>query len=204
MTLGVWRGVMRFASEFDVPVARREALALLLDVERVVPCFPGAELTEVVDERNFVGQVKVRLGAISLSFRGEVELEEVDTEAYRVVMRARGREARGKGAAEATVTSLLEEAGLGTRVSVLADLKLSGPVAHFGHGMIQDVSARLTEQFADNLSAQLDGAGEAEKPSSGAQRPPDLLVLGLGAFWRALGRLFRKLPSRRARRNPSD
>ena len=208
---------MELKNSFEVPAPPDRAWAFLLDVERVAPCMPGAELTEVVDERTWKGRVNLRLGPVSMSFAGTVVMQEKDEEARRVVLKADGREVRGKGAASALVTSVLEptEAG-GTRVSMEADLSVSGAVAQYGRGMIADISKRLTDEFAECLRSQL--AAPAEEPAVSAEGPAPSapppgrarpravsgIRLGLWALLRPAARLLRRLrdaisASRRAR-----
>ena len=147
---------MKIENRFSVKAPIGEVWEHLLDVERVAPCMPGAELTEVVDDRTYKGKVSVKVGPVSLSFAGTVVKQEEDVAAHRVVLKADGREQRGKGAASATVLTLLSEAtGGGTDVSIDADVTITGAVAQYGRGMIQDISQRLTNQFANCLEESL-------------------------------------------------
>lgn len=190
---------MEIKNEFEVPATKAEAWKLLLDVERVVPCVPGAEITDVVDDSTWKGKMGVKLGPIRLSFAGEVHLEETDEPAGRVEMRAKGQETRGKGNAQANVTSLLEPVEGGTKVSITTDLRLSGPVAQYGRGMIQDVSSKMVAQFAACLASQFDdAASESGEPAPmEAQAPVKGLSLMVGALMRAIARRFRRLIGRR-------
>ncbi len=182
---------MKLENSFVVPGASDQVWTFMLDVERVVPCMPGAEITETVDERTWKGRVSVKLGPVSLSFAGTVVREETDEAARRVVLNAKGSEARGKGTAAATITSQLEPADGGTRVGIVTDLSLSGPVAQYGRGLIVDVSKRFTDQFADCLASQISAAGaEGAVPPPAAAKPISGLRLGLWALFRAVGRLF--------------
>lgn len=159
-------------------------------MEQLVPCMPGADLTEVVDERTWKGNVKVKLGPVSLVYAGTVVLDERDDANRRALLTAEGRETRGKGTATATVTSTLQSAdGGATRVVITTDLKLSGAVAQFGRGMIGDVSQRLTDQFAECLKARLSAA---PTPAAGsAAKPVPGIRLGLWALLRAVARFLR-------------
>jgi carbon monoxide dehydrogenase subunit G len=195
--------------------------AYLLDVEHVAPCMPGAQLTEVVDDRNWKGKVTVKLGPVSLSFAGTVHMEERDDDAHRVVVKAQGMEQKGKGAATALVTAWAEAVDGGhTRIKFSQDLTISGAVAQFSRGMMQDVSGRMTRQFADCVQANLSReeavpASDAPAPSDGSgtgaspaatpaasppprpapvtAKPPGGIRLGLWALWRAVVRFFRRL-----------
>lgn len=158
---------MKFDNHFEVPAPPEQVWAHLLDVEAVVPCMPGAELTETVDERTWKGQVTIKLGAVSLTFKGTVSMTERDDEAKRVALDAKGMEARGKGQATATVTSTMTAtADGGTRVDMHTDLSLSGQAAQMGRGMIGDVSQRLASEFADCIAEEL--TAQPTSPTAGA------------------------------------
>jgi carbon monoxide dehydrogenase subunit G len=184
---------VRLENSFEVPAPPEQVWDFLLDVSGVVPCMPGAELTEIVDDRTWKGKVSVRLGAVSLSYLGTVVMEERDERGRTVVLEAKGTEARGKGMASARSTSRLEPTGNGgTRVVIETDLTLAGAVAQFGRGMIADVSQRLTDEFADCLKDRLTSGAEEAVPAS-AGRPVAGLRLGAWALIRALGRFFSRL-----------
>jgi carbon monoxide dehydrogenase subunit G len=186
-------------NEFEVPAPVEEVWAYLLEVEKVAPCMPGAELTETIDDRNWKGKVAVKLGPVSLSFAGTVTMQERDDAAHRVVVKASGMEQRGKGAATALVTSWLEASENATRVRITQDITVSGAVAQYSRGMMQDVSARLTGQFADCLKANLTTRsrpqpGPEEASAAPAAAPPVRgLSLAFWAFFRAVARFFRRL-----------
>ncbi len=184
---------MKLENSFIVPGATDQVWKFMLDVERVVPCMPGAEITETVDERTWKGKVSVKLGPVSLAFAGTVVREEANEAARRVVLNARGSESRGKGTAAATVTSQLEPADGGTRVGIITDLTLSGAVAGYGRGLIADVSKRFTDQFAECLASQISASGaEAAAPPAGAAKPISGIRLALWALFRAIARIFRR------------
>ena len=191
---------MQIDSEFTVAAPIDQVWAYLLDVERVAPCMPGAELTEVVDDHTWKGKTSIKVGPVALSFAGTVVLQERDDAAHRVVLKARGMEQRGKGAASASVVSRLEEVASGTKVMLQADLTISGAVAQYGRGMIQDISQRLTAEFAacleQNITAEAaSGPGSAAEPTAPAAvaRPVKGFRLGLWATWRAIVRFFSRL-----------
>lgn len=194
---------MEIKNEFEVPAPRAEVWDLMLNVERVVPCVPGAELTEIVDDSTWKGKMAVKLGPIRLTFAGEVHLEETDEAAGRVAMRAKGQETRGKGNAQASVLSVLEPTAGGTRVSITTDLKLSGPVAQYGRGMIQDVSSKMVDAFATCLASQFaappsaDAAGKHQAAPVGSGKPVNGITLIIGALMRAAIRFFKRLFGRR-------
>jgi uncharacterized protein len=188
---------MRLENSFEVPAPPERAWELLLDVPRVVPCMPGAELTETVDDSNWKANVGVKLGPVSLKFATDVNRKEVDEAARRVTLSANGREMRGRGAARATVESSLAPANGGTRVDIVTDLSLSGPAAQYGRGMVADVSSQLIGRFAECLKAQLEAPPEEAKAAvAEAGRPVSGLRLGIAAFFRSVGRFFRRLVGR--------
>jgi uncharacterized protein len=187
---------MKLENSFEVPAAPEQAWELLLDVPRVVPCMPGAELTEVVDDSNWKAKMSVKLGPISLTFATDVARQEVDEPARRVVLAAKGRELRGRGQARATVESSLAASNGGTRVDIVTDLSLSGPAAQYGRGLVADVSSQLVGRFADCLRAQLEAGAEpdqAEAAVAQAAKPVSGLRLGLAAVGRSIRRFFRRL-----------
>jgi len=123
---------MKLENAFEVPTSPTETLHVLLDAERVVPCLPGAELLEQVDERTWKAAMKVKLGPVGLDFANDVRITEIDEEAGIVKMAVNGRDTRGKGAADADVVSrLIAIDGGGTRVEMSTDLRLSGQAAQF-------------------------------------------------------------------------
>jgi len=152
---------------FTVPVPVEQAWEVLLDIERVAPCMPGATLTGVTDE-SFTGTVKVKLGPVSMMFKGTGRFVERDEAAHRVVLHASGAESRGGGTAAAKVTAALHPAGAGTRVEVSTDLDVTGKAAQFGRGLIGDVSGRLIGQFATCLAGKLAAAPTADALSDAA------------------------------------
>jgi len=165
---------MQLEQSFTVPVSVEEAWRVLLDIERVAPCMPGATL-ESVDGDAFTGTVKVRVGPIALQYRGKASFIEKDEMAHRAVMDAQGRDTRGNGTAAAKVITSLHSDGGVTRVDVSTDLSITGKPAQFGRGLIADVSNKLIGQFAECLAKQLSGAPEpaAESPAAAAARPAD-------------------------------
>lgn len=186
---------MRIENSFEVAAAPEAAWDLLMDVPRVIPCMPGARLAETVDESHWKATMAVKLGPISLSFDTDIAREASDEQARRAVLSARARESRGRGGAEATIESTLAAQDGGTRVDIVTELSLSGPVAQYGRGMVQSVAAQLTASFASCLQSQLAAApaeGGAEAPAAPAQRPVSGLRLGLRALLDVIARRFRR------------
>jgi len=141
---------------FSVPVGIDEAWPILIDIERIGPCMPGAAI-DSVDGDEFTGTVKVKLGPINLTYKGKAAFIEKDADARRAVIDARGRDARGNGTASAKITATLHQEGSGTLVKVITDLDITGKPAQFGRGVMVDVGNKLLGQFADTLAKTLKG-----------------------------------------------
>jgi len=212
---------MEFDNTFEVPLPPAEAWPVLMDIQRIAPCMPGAQLTEVVDERTYKGNIGVRLGPVALTFAGTVKFEEIDDANRTARVKAQGTDAKGRGGANAAASFRLEPAGAGSKVLVHTDLTLSGAVAQYGRGvgMIQATAAQLMKQFADNLKKQLAAApapasAPAAAPASVAapaatvspqpaapQSPPPAAApisgfsLMARVIWDAIMRLFGRRPS---------
>jgi carbon monoxide dehydrogenase subunit G len=165
---------MKLTNEITVPAPIDEAWELMLDVERVAPCLPGASV-EASEGDEYNGSMKVKIGPIVSNFNGTLKIDEADEEAHRAVMSAKARDSRGKGSANATITSTLEPADEGTRVTVETDLRVTGPAASFGRGVMEDVSAMLMTQFADCLATKLgrEAPGEPAAPEAAAATEGD-------------------------------
>lgn len=155
---------MELVHDFTVPVPADRAFGLLTDVQLVAPCLPGAAVTSV-DGDTFEGGMKIKLGPISMTFKGDGGLVEKDPGAHRAVIEARGRDVKGNGGAHARVTATLHEHDGVTDVHVVTDLNVTGKAAQFGSGVMKDVSNRMLAQFADNL-AQLIRSGDADTSKS--------------------------------------
>ncbi|MGH8991904.1 MAG: SRPBCC family protein [Acidimicrobiia bacterium] len=185
-------------NDFTVPASADEVWAFLLDPQRVAPCMPGAELTEVLNDRQYKGKVHIKMGPVSLSFNGDVDILERDDAAKRMVMKASGAEQKGKGQANAMVTSWLEPNGSGTRMRITQEIDLTGPMAQYGRGMIQDVSGALMDDFAGRIQAELtrgragDGAVAALRPVK-QKNSVSGLKLGWIGLKTGIARFFKKL-----------
>jgi carbon monoxide dehydrogenase subunit G len=146
---------MEFKNEFEVNAPIDEVWQTLLDLENVAPAMPGARVLEKVDDDNYKVAIKVKVGPMSMEYRGDVEIADKDAEAHRAVLKVKAREARGQGNATADVTMQLEGRGDSTHVTINASVQLAGRAAAMGGSMIQEVSAKLVDQFADNLGQML-------------------------------------------------
>jgi carbon monoxide dehydrogenase subunit G len=158
---------MKLENEFTVPAPVERAWEVLLDVERVAPCLPGAAI-EGSEGEEHRGTMTIKIGPITARYKGTVRIEEADEAARRAVMRAQARDSRGQGTAAATITSTMEAVEGGTRVHVETDMRVTGPAAQFGRGVMQDVSAKLMGRFADCLAEEMAGTTAAPAASGDA------------------------------------
>lgn len=159
---------MRFEHEFTVPVPVEQAWAVLLDVERVAPCLPGATL-DIAEGDEFTGRLKVKVGPITVTYRGTARFEDVDKDAHALVIRASGKEARGPGTASATVRARLTPGGAATSVAVETTFQVTGRPAQFGRGVMAEVGAKLIDRFAANLAELLTEPEGPAQPTEPAQ-----------------------------------
>jgi len=165
---------MEFDNSFDIPLSPDQAWPVLMDVARIAPCMPGAELTEITDAQNYKGKIAVRLGPVALVFAGRIQLDEIDNAKHSARVKAQGSDSKGRGAANATATFRVEPKDAGSIVLIHTDLTLSGAVAQYGRGvgMIQATAAQIIGQFAGNLRAQLTQQPAASAAAGSAQTSP--------------------------------
>ncbi|MEV4053984.1 SRPBCC domain-containing protein [Amycolatopsis sp. NPDC049688] len=171
---------MRLDHEFTVPAPIGEVWQAVVDPERVAPCMPGASLTKV-DGDKFSGTVKVKLGPISLLYKGNGEFLEKDEAARKVTIKASGKDSRGAGTAAATVTLTLTETDGGTHGAVSTDLAITGKPAQFGRGLISEVGGKILDTFAGCLSGKLapaEGATGAAAEQGPAGKAPAAQAAG--------------------------
>src|SRR6185295_8689102 len=126
---------MELDNSFEVPLPPAQAWKVLLDIERIAPCMPGAELTEVIDKSTYKGKIAVRLGPVALAFAGVVKFDQIDDANHTARISAQGSDAKGRGGANASTTFRLDPAGAGSKVIVHTNLTLSGSVAQYGRGV---------------------------------------------------------------------
>ena len=192
---------MKLENEFTVDVPVEDVWDVLLDLERITPCLPGAALTNGADgDGEHEGTMKVRLGPVTQEYNGTVQIQEADESERRAVLQADGKDARGQGTASATITSTLHDEGGGsTRVRVETDMHITGRAAQFGRGLQQSVAEKILGRFADCLENEIKGGGAAQQaePSAngaaeeesqgeaaqqgGAQQEDEVEALDLGA-----------------------
>jgi carbon monoxide dehydrogenase subunit G len=186
---------VKLESSFEVPATRDQAWDLLMDVPRIVPCMPGATLTEEISDNEWKAEMAVKLGPIALTFDTTVVRESSDPAAGSVVLSAKAKEKRNRGRASANIESRLVPAEGATRVEIVTDLTLAGSVAQYGRGVVQDVSEQMVEQFASCLRAQLSATTPEEVSAATAQaaKPVSGLRIGLRAVLRTIGRALKRL-----------
>ena len=199
----------KIEEEFEVRAPVQQVWEYLIDPAKVVVCIPGAELLEAQDEHTFVGAVKVKLGPMSMSFKGLMKFTEVDEQGHQVRMLGEGREAGGAGSARVTMLSKVAPLkGVGALVVVNAEVDLVGKVVQFGRGMIEEVSRQLFRQFSACVKqrlevevadeSQLSGQTPAESLSTGKSPEAETEALSaaplvLRAMWTVLRRFFLRL-----------
>jgi carbon monoxide dehydrogenase subunit G len=193
---------MKLENAFHVPAPPATAWELLSDVPRVIPCMPGAELTEVVGENEWKAKVSVKLGPIGLQFAADVARDQIDHAAQSVRLKTRARELRNRGGATATIIASLTAADDGgTHVRLDTDVALQGSVAQYGRGVIATVAGQMIKSFAECIAAELEqppataggggsGAGPEDRHPHRAAEPVDGVKLVFGALWHALAGRF--------------
>jgi carbon monoxide dehydrogenase subunit G len=190
---------MKLEHSFDVEAPLERVWARLIDVEKVAPCLPGAEISESSDGGVYEGSFTVKLGPTTAAYAGKLQLADVDDIHHRVTMSANGRDKRGQGSAKATITSEMSEADGITHVDVATDFTLTGRLARFGRGgMIEDVSNRLVGDFVECLRSSLETADAPEAGNGGgaaavAPAPAQPVKGGrlfLSVLWTRIKRLF--------------
>ena len=149
---------MQLENSFQVGAPPDKVFAYLLDVNKVVGCVPGAELTEVVDQATFKGKVKVKVGPITVAYSGTARISDRDDAQRSAVLSADGRETTGSGSARASATMKVQPSGEGSLVEILTEYHVAGRVAQFGRGVMEDVSKRLIKDMASCIQANLEAA----------------------------------------------
>ena len=188
---------MKFDNTFALPLPVDSAWVLLLNVPRIAPYMPGAELVEIESDRSFKGKVSVRLGPVALAFNGRAVIESVDKDNHKARIKAQGADTKGRGGASAVVDFEVRPTAQGSEVVINTDLTLSGSIAQYGRGagVIREVAAQLTREFAQTLQKQLSAestpmAGPSSAPPASAAQEPRA-ISGLSLLFRALLAMLR-------------
>jgi uncharacterized protein len=192
---------MQLENSFTVLAPPERVFAYLLDVNKVVGCVPGAELSEVVDPTTFKGKVKVKVGPITVAYSGTARIAERDDNARSATLEAEGRETTGPGSARAKAFMSVVAEGGGSTVKIVTDYSVAGRVAQFGRGVMEDVSRRIVNDMAACIKSNVEaaetppapasGAGDAGGGSSGAvAQPPAAMPMATAKPVNAFGLLF--------------
>ena len=161
---------MKFENAFEVDAPVDTVWNTILDVDRVAPTVPGAKVLERTSDTAYKVGIKVKLGPMTMQYKGDVEVTEADESAHRAKMKVKAKEARGQGTADADVTMELTGDEQHTKGTIVTDVKVSGKAASMGRGVMQDVAGRLVGTFAENLAKMLEDGGE---PAAEEEPPPE-------------------------------
>lgn len=193
---------MQLENSFPVSAPPDKVFAYLLDVNKVVSCVPGAELTEVVDPTTFKGRVKIKVGPITVAYSGTARISQRDEATRTATLTAEGRETTGPGSAQASATMKVQTAGDGSMVEIITEYQVRGRVANFGRGVMEDVSRRLINEMANCIQANVEADEPADDDVSAAVErsgpPPQMHtakpVSAFALLWHLIrlriGRLF--------------
>ena len=184
-----FRREMQLENSFQVGASPDQVFAYLLDVNKIVGCVPGAELSEVVDPTTFKGKVKIKVGPITVAYSGTARISERNDADRQATLTAEGRETTGPGSARATAQMSVQTAGEGSLVQIVTEYHVAGRVAQFGRGVMEDVSKRLIKDMANCIQANLEGADEASDDIAAAvarseqsHPPPPRAAQNISAF----------------------
>ncbi len=191
---------MQLENSFTVDASPDRVFAYLLDVNKVVGCVPGAELSEVVDATTFKGKVKVKVGPITVAYSGTARIAERDDAARSATLEAEGRETTGPGSARAKAHMKVDAEGAGSVVKVTTDYSVAGRVAQFGRGVMEDVSRRIVNDMAACIKANVEGQEQAPAPVEGGApvapapqvtaKPVNAISLFFQVLWSGIRNLF--------------
>ena len=196
---------MQLENSFAVAAAPDRVFAYLLDINKVVGCVPGAELSEVVDPTTFKGRVKVKVGPITVGYNGTARISEKDDNARTATLSAEGRETTGPGSARATALMSVQPDGGGSMVKIVTEYHIQGRVAQFGRGVMEDVSRRIVNDMATCIKANVEAATPAEGAGPGAAsapqtpvmtaKPVNAIALFFQVLWSGILKLFGRRPA---------
>lgn len=193
---------MEIKNSFEIPLPPDDAWNVLMDIPRIAPCMPGAELTGQTADDEYQGKVSVRLGPVALSFGGVATFVERDDTAKHAKVKAQGSDQKGRGAASGLVSFQLSPSGQGSRIDLTTEVTLTGLVAQYGRGagVIQGVANEICRQFAENLRATVaappapaaagPGAASVRTPPAAAAKPIGGFGLAMKLLWQSISRLW--------------
>ena len=188
----------KIEQRFEVQAPVERVWKYLIDPKRVVECLPGAELLEQQDERTFLGAIKVKVGPLAMSYKGQAKFTEINEQTHQVRMVGDAREVGGSGSTKVSMLSTVAPLANGaSEVLVNADIDLVGKIVQFGRGMIEEVSRQMFRQFATCVKRQLEVAEEpqpaAEKPAEPEIKAVAAAPLAFSALWAIIVRFFSRL-----------
>ncbi len=187
---------MQIQNSFEIPLPPDKAWDVLMDIPKIAPCMPGADLTGSTPDGGYQGLVSVKLGPVALSFNGTAHFAERDDAEKRAVVSAQGADRKGRGNASAVVEFRLSSSGAGSRVDIRTEMNLSGLVAQYGRGagLIQAVAEQLVSQFAKNLRTMIAGQSGQTAPVTGGDpsvaKPIGGVSLIFSVIWQSIRRLW--------------
>ena len=198
----------KIEERFEVKAPVERVWSYMIDPKRVVQCLPGAELLEQQDEQTFLGAIKVKVGPLSMSYKGQGKFTEINEETHQVRMVGDAREVGGSGSTKVSMLSTVSPLdGGGCEVLVNADIDLVGKIVQFGRGMIEEVSRQMFRQFSTCVRQQLEIPDEPQpldqQPAEPVPQPPEpkpvsAAPLAFRALWAIIVRFFKGLfPARR-------
>lgn len=178
---------MQFENTFVVPLPPDQAWDVLLDVPRIAPCFPGAELTEALGEARYKGRAGVKVGPVNLFFAGQAEITDRNDEEKTARVKAKGNDTKGRGQASSTIDFSLIPSGEGSKVVVKTDLVMTGAVAQYGRaaGLMKEIAGALISEFAENLAREINQTGGDGTQAQGAQVKSAKPISALGLLGKA-------------------
>jgi carbon monoxide dehydrogenase subunit G len=197
----------KIEERFEVQAPVERVWKYLIDPARVVECLPGAELIEMKDERNFAGAIKVKVGPLSMSYKGNARFTEVNEQTHQVRMVGDAREMGGSGSTKVSMLSTVApSANGGSEVVVSADVELVGRIVQFGRGMIEEVSRQMFRQFSTCVKGKLEVVDEAktqrtENPPAPETKAVAAAPLAFRALWAIVTRFFKRLLGKGEERN---
>jgi carbon monoxide dehydrogenase subunit G len=163
---------VKLTNEFTVAADVETVWRTLLDMEGVADCLPGATIEATDQENHYSGSMRLKIGPMTVAYEGTATLADVDEGARRAVISLRAREARGQGTALATITNVLEQMDGGTRVRAETELRITGPQARFGRGVMEDVAGRVLSEFSSCLERQVAGPAQSVAEAAGPDEEP--------------------------------